>query len=93
MRLLTGIEWLEVEHLAGLQRSSVLQAVEHRLVDGVRSFGTRRQRGGKKMTSSDFTPRTQNGSPSVKFVLRQRAGLVGTEHVHAGELFDGDQLG
>ena len=45
----------------------------------------------KKMTSSGLTPRTQNGSPSLSLFCVKRAGLVGTEHVHAGEFFDGDQ--
>ena len=40
-----------------------------------------------RMTSTATTPSTRTGSPS-ELILGQSAGLVGTQHIHAGQLFD-----
>ena len=84
------VERLEVEHLVSRDGLAVLQAAEHRQVDRVLVLGARGQRrledhllGGG---SGD-----REGLAQRQLVLRQRAGLVRAEQVHARQFLDGHQ--
>ena len=58
----------------------------------VSSFSAREASAPARMSWSAVILSRQNGSPKRQLVLRQGAGLVGTQHVHAGQFLDGDQL-
>ena len=77
--------------LIGLQRRLVLQAAQHGEIDGVVVLRARGQGAGEdKLIGGDLIQAERIAKRQL--VLRQGAGLVGAQHVHAGQFLDGDQL-
>ena len=74
-----------------LQRLLVLQAAQHGEIDGVVVLRPRGQRAGEnELVGGDLVQAERIAQRQL--VLRQGAGLVGTQHVHAGQFLDGDKL-
>jgi hypothetical protein len=90
--LMHGIEGDELGLVIGGQGLGIGQAVHDGVVNGVAVFFLRGQRAGENQFPGVLGGE-ERGLAQRQLVLRQRAGLVGTEHVHAGHLLDGFQPG
>ena len=89
--LVHWIERLEMRDLIGLQRLLVLQAAQDGEIDRVVVLRSRSQRAGEdELVGCDLIQAERIAKRQL--VLGQRAGLVGAQHVHAGQFLDGDQL-
>jgi len=79
--LVDRIEWHEVQHLAALQFLVVLHTSDDGKVDGVLVFCA----GGKRRPQNHLVGCNavhRERIAQCQFVLRERAGLVGAEHVY-----------
>ena len=85
-----GIERLEMGYLIRLQGMVVLQGAEHGEVDGVLVVRPRRQRRAQNELSCRDVVQAERIAQR-QLVLGQRAGLVGAQHVDAGQFLDGRQ--
>ena len=73
--------------LVGFQRLPILEAAENGHVDGVLIFGP----GGQRAVENELVLRHLTDAERLaerQLVLGERAGLVGAQHVNAGQLFD-----
>jgi hypothetical protein len=90
--LVDGIEGLEMDHFVALQFLRVLRAAEYCQIDGVVILRAQRQRRTENdLIGSDALD--AEGLAQRQLVLGQRAGLVGGEDIHAGQLLDRRQPG
>ena len=90
--LVHRVERAEVEESVGFERPRVFHASQHRDVDGVLALRRRRQRRRKDDLGGPGTTHTERIAKRQR-VLRQRACLVGAEHVQPGQLLHGGQVG
>ena len=89
--LVHGIERREMCDLIGLQRLLVLQAADDREIDRVVVRRLRSQCAGEDELFGG-NPVKAERIAKRQLVLGESSGLVGAQHVHAGQFLDRDQL-
>nr|WP_241499234.1 hypothetical protein [Chromobacterium sphagni] len=88
--LVHGVERLEVRQLIAVQGLIVFERAKDGEIDGVVVFQARRQRGVEyHLLSRDLAH--DEGLAQRQLVLGQGSRLVRAQHIHAGQLLDGDQ--